>query len=364
MRIYDANGHRKFGEISIDPEDTFATLDRGIDATWTGHHDFAGAQSRFTGAFENWGEGPGFECGVSNPYGYGNTAFFVGYDRTDGTYIPMGFEASLYHFDLWSRDPSGTIFVLQAGSDPSTRTVAMGRGPAQFSGEFGAGGYDPAPRPGVEFGYSPFFSGAFMQAYHWGDETHIPFNIAASEIGFRIGADYDMALGIDSSGVVRVGDGTAAAQLSLNGGAGALRELDFRSADSQRWIIRASAEVESGSNAGSNFELLRRDDAGEDLGTAVRIDRSSGQWLFEDGSAASPELTFLDDADTGIYRAGTDALGFSTGGTDRMRIKSGGQVRFVPLSEDPPDAEAGDVYFNSSTGKLRVYDGNSWIDLH
>jgi hypothetical protein len=46
-----------------------------------------------------------------------------------------------------------------------------------------------------------------------------------------------------------------------------------------------------------------------------------------------------------------------------LRIKSNGQVRFVPLSADPSGAESGDVYYNSSTNKLRVYNG-SWVDLH
>jgi hypothetical protein len=38
-------------------------------------------------------------------------------------------------------------------------------------------------------------------------------------------------------------------------------------------------------------------------------------------------------------------------------------VRFVPLSADPAGAETGDVYYNSSTNKLRVYNG-AWVDLH
>ena len=50
--------------------------------------------------------------------------------------------------------------------------------------------------------------------------------------------------------------------------------------------------------------------------------------------------------------------------TERMRIKSAGQVRFVPLAADPGNAESGDVYYNSGTNKLRVYNGTTWVDLH
>ena len=50
--------------------------------------------------------------------------------------------------------------------------------------------------------------------------------------------------------------------------------------------------------------------------------------------------------------------------TERARIKSTGQFRFVPLSSDPSGAESGDVYYNSTSNKLKVYNGTSWVDLH
>lgn len=62
------------------------------------------------------------------------------------------------------------------------------------------------------------------------------------------------------------------------------------------------------------------------------------------------------------------ALDFSTrvnGGfmTKRLRIKSTGQARFVPLLSAPASPEAGDVYYDSSTNKLRCYNGTTWNDL-
>jgi hypothetical protein len=50
--------------------------------------------------------------------------------------------------------------------------------------------------------------------------------------------------------------------------------------------------------------------------------------------------------------------------TERLRLKNGGQLRFVPLAADPAGAESGDVYYNSGTNKLRVYNGTTWVDLH
>jgi hypothetical protein len=54
-----------------------------------------------------------------------------------------------------------------------------------------------------------------------------------------------------------------------------------------------------------------------------------------------------------------------TGNTvERLTLKSGGQLRFVPLAADPGGAEAGDVYYNSGDNKLKVYNGSSWVNLH
>ncbi len=54
----------------------------------------------------------------------------------------------------------------------------------------------------------------------------------------------------------------------------------------------------------------------------------------------------------------------SGNGTERVRIKNEGHVRFVPLAAAPTtNVEAGDVYYDSTTNKLRCYNGTSWNDL-
>lgn len=47
----------------------------------------------------------------------------------------------------------------------------------------------------------------------------------------------------------------------------------------------------------------------------------------------------------------------------RIRIKPQGQLNLVPISADPAGPEAGDVYYNSTTNKLRCYNGTTWNDL-
>ena len=69
-------------------------------------------------------------------------------------------------------------------------------------------------------------------------------------------------------------------------------------------------------------------------------------------------------ADAYFWQYENASLIFGSNNAERLRIKSTGQTRFVPLAADPAGAEAGDVYYNSGTNKLRLYDGTSWVDLN
>ena len=60
---------------------------------------------------------------------------------------------------------------------------------------------------------------------------------------------------------------------------------------------------------------------------------------------------------------GGSTVTLRTGGTARLQTKANGQTRFVPLAADPAGQEAGDVYYNSTTNKLRYHDGSAWSDV-
>jgi hypothetical protein len=60
-----------------------------------------------------------------------------------------------------------------------------------------------------------------------------------------------------------------------------------------------------------------------------------------------------------ISSTGSD-LSLTAGNSERVRVKSTGQMRFVPLASDPTGAAAGDVYYNSTTNALKLYDGTVW----
>jgi len=57
----------------------------------------------------------------------------------------------------------------------------------------------------------------------------------------------------------------------------------------------------------------------------------AGVATFAAGSAGSPSLTFTGDANTGVYTPGADQVSVATGGTERLRIDSTGQIEAVSL---------------------------------
>ena len=59
--------------------------------------------------------------------------------------------------------------------------------------------------------------------------------------------------------------------------------------------------------------------------TAITIN-SSEQVEFTDGTASLPSITNSGDVNTGLLFPSDDTIGFSTGGTERMRIRSDGMV--------------------------------------
>jgi len=93
-------------------------------------------------------------------------------------------------------------------------------------------------------------------------------------------------------------------------------------------------------------------------------DRGTLAWLNSIGNGCATIKGVAQSSDvqaTNIEFLTRDTTGFQV---ERLRIKSTGQTRFEPLAADPGGAQSGDVYYNSSTNKLRLYDGTSWVDLN
>jgi hypothetical protein len=87
------------------------------------------------------------------------------------------------------------------------------------------------------------------------------------------------------------------------------------------------------------------------------------------GSYLDPSKTFKVINNNGFFSidgTGANSLDITfknKSSIDRIKIKSNGQMRFIPLASDPAGAEAGDVYYNSTSNKLKCYNGTTWNDL-
>jgi hypothetical protein len=77
-----------------------------------------------------------------------------------------------------------------------------------------------------------------------------------------------------------------------------------------------------------------------------------------DGSAGTPSFSFDNDTNTGIYRIGTDQLGFSTGGSLRVTIDNNGLLlygtREVGFRGAETNSQAGASYslVNADNGRV------------
>lgn len=72
---------------------------------------------------------------------------------------------------------------------------------------------------------------------------------------------------------------TSSTRVNCNGAAATTRGFAIQTAGVNRWIITASSSTESGSNAGSNFNLLAYDDSGTLIDIPVSMSRVAGSTL-------------------------------------------------------------------------------------
>jgi hypothetical protein len=85
-----------------------------------------------------------------------------------------------------------------------------------------------------------------------------------------------------------------------------------------------------------------------DVNSAARID-SSGIVKAANGTAAAPTHAFLNDPDNGMFRPTTNTVGFSTAGTERMRLTSAGSLG---LGVTAPDGKLNVVSTAHNNGSI------------
>ncbi|WP_169194925.1 hypothetical protein [Devosia sp. MC1541] len=121
--------------------------------------------------------------------------------------------------------------------------------------------------------------------------------------------------GWSSSGDTFLEKAAGAALAVISSLAGQVAQHRFRSGASGRWDLGKTADAETGSNSGSNFVLLRRSDAGANLGAVMTANRSNGIVSFA-GMSIPTKLGVPSDADfdtappvgTLVYNAANDRI--------------------------------------------------------
>lgn len=112
--------------------------------------------------------------------------------------------------------------------------------------------------------------------------TATVFNTVATTVN-AFGAATALTIGaatgtatINNPTVAMGGNAAAAQVLNLSAAAGQQKQINFRSNSVTRWILLSTLEAESGSDAGSNLQILARTDAGVAIDTPLTITRAAG----------------------------------------------------------------------------------------
>lgn len=142
------------------------------------------------------------------------------------------------------------------------------------------------------------------------------------------------------SSTLTVGDGAGTEVLLINGGAASDRDFRFYTAGSLRWILRANASAESGSDAGSNLQLMARSDAGAFIDVPLEINRASGGNIHFGGST-DRNIGLL--TASGSFGSGAKVLFIANATTVPTTNPTGGGILY---------AEAGALKWRGSAGTV------------
>lgn len=176
-------------------------------------------------------------------------------------------------------------------------------------------------------------------------------------------ATYYLAL----TGGTVTGDITfSAAKPKVKGNAGTVRAAQFLTGSTVRWQIDANATAESGTNAGSDFELWSYTDAGAQLTKVLAITRSSGASVF---SGAVSGASFIPTSSTvptnGLFLPAANTIGFSVNSVEKIRLLSTGDIWFTGIAagSNPIVANSVGMGYSQSTQTLSIYSGTCPLNL-
>ena len=110
---------------------------------------------------------------------------------------------------------------------------------------------------------------------------------------------------------VTVSTGAAAARVIVSTNAGVTAQYYWKTGSTSRWVMRKNSDAESGSDAGSNLELLRLDDTGTVTMTVWTINRATGATTYT-GAVTFADVTFAEAKDIALGTTTGTKIGTST----------------------------------------------------
>jgi hypothetical protein len=111
-----------------------------------------------------------------------------------------------------------------------------------------------------------------------------------------------------------------------SGAAGFGRDFQFQTLGVNRWLFRVNSDAEAGANAGSNFEILARQDDGSANGSALTINRSTLAAIFGGIlSASNINAAFVGGAGTAALLAAANTF------TSPQVISSGATAAYITM---------------------------------
>lgn len=138
-----------------------------------------------------------------------------------------------------------------------------------------------------------------------------------------------------------------------------------------------SGRAELGTTGTDNFSIKVSPD-GSTWFPALTALGANGQVEFgaavaaQSGSAATPSVTFVEDADTGLFSSAANSLGLATGGVQRARVHNGGlevtgAISGTAVTQSATDATAGRLMKVGDAGVLGYAPsfgaGSSWASV-
>ncbi|QPB09851.1 hypothetical protein KGG73_gp17 [Streptomyces phage Sentinel] len=284
------------------------------------------------------------------------SAQYLWLDTAAGTYRAFGYKTA--GVDRWliqvddvaeTGSAAGSNFRLSARNDDGsfnktviyarrdTGQIALGtttiQGDAQVTSAAAIGMRNQTADPATNSGGAYIYAKGGLLYAKQGDGTVFQVTAggggggAVQSVNGKTGA---VVLAASDVGALPTSGGTAYS-LSMDGGAGTYRALSWKTGGALRWATQVNDTAESGSDAGSNFELTAWGDNGGYKGTAIFAERATARVGINTGSTLEPGAALTVGGETKINGRVTATKGFTVTSTD---------VNQNPIIVDTPTGQA------------------------